>query len=278
MKRTFCALLVVLGVACGSEGENTAGAGGAGGAGNTGGNATGSGNGGDLFPAGSGGTTSSGSGQGGAGDACDGLLAVVRDFDESHIDFQDDNPGHHAGLVESTLSNGKPTYAHGNTKMGGIENTDSFDQWYRDIDGTNQRFEITLNLTPTGNPDEFEYDNAFFFPVDGMGFGNSGMDGNGTERNFHFTTEIHTQFEYQPGQVFSFRGDDDLWLFIDDQLAIDLGGVHGAMERTVDLDDLGLTPGETYPMDIFHAERHTSASNFRMVTTIDCFEQPPVPR
>ena len=41
---------------------------------------------------------------------------------------------------------------------------------------------------PTGNPGEYEYDNAFFFPLDGMGFGNSGTDHNGMERNFHFTT------------------------------------------------------------------------------------------
>jgi fibro-slime domain-containing protein len=34
---------------------------------------------------------------------------------------------------------------------------------------------------------------------------------------------------------------------------------------------LGITPGHSYPMDIFQAERHTTASNFRIETTIDCF-------
>ena len=34
---------------------------------------------------------------------------------------------------------------------------------------------------------------------------------------------------------------------------------------------LGLVVGQSYPMDIFHAERHTTASNFRVETTIDCF-------
>jgi fibro-slime domain-containing protein len=34
---------------------------------------------------------------------------------------------------------------------------------------------------------------------------------------------------------------------------------------------LGITVGQTYPMDIFHAERHTSESNFRIQTTIECF-------
>ena len=34
---------------------------------------------------------------------------------------------------------------------------------------------------------------------------------------------------------------------------------------------LGLEVGSTYPMDIFHAERHTDQSNFRIDTTIGCF-------
>ena len=60
------------------------------------------------------------------------------------------------------------------------------------------------------------------------------------------------------------------------------GGVHGAEEGSVNLDDathLGITVGETYPMDIFHAERHTNESNYRIETTIDlsCIENVEVP-
>jgi len=80
--------------------------------------------------------------------------------------------------------------------------------------------------------------------------------------------EIHTTFTYQGGETFGFTGDDDLWVFIDDRLAIDLGGVHGAMSASVGLDTLGLTVGNTYDFDLFFAERHTSASSFRIDTSI----------
>ncbi len=73
---------------------------------------------------------------------------------------------------------------------------------------------------------------------------------------------------YTGGETFSFTGDDDLWLFIDDKLAVDLGGVRGAASGSVDLDTLGLTLGQDYDFDLFFAERHTTQSNFRIDTSI----------
>jgi len=59
------------------------------------------------------------------------------------------------------------------------------------------------------------------------------------------------------------------------RLAIDLGGLHQAREATADFDalanQLGIERGKHYTMDIFHAERMTSESNFRIETSIDCF-------
>jgi fibro-slime domain-containing protein len=126
--------------------------------------------------------------------------------------------------------------------------------------------------TPPGSG-TYVYDDPDFFPLDGMGFGNEGLP-----HNFHFTTEVHTTFEYKGGETFTFTGDDDLWLFINERLAIDLGGLHPALSATVDLDasstTLGIDPGQTYRMDIFHAERHTDASNFHVETTSRCFVIP----
>jgi fibro-slime domain-containing protein len=52
--------------------------------------------------------------------------------------------------------------------------------------------------------------------------------------------------------------------------------------KTVTLDTsaamLGITKGGTYPIDLFHAERHTTASHFRIETTlslVDCGSIPP---
>ena len=87
--------------------------------------------------------------------------------------------------------------------------------------------------------------------------------------NFGFTMKIQATFEYVPGQYFDFLGDDDVWVFINNKLVVDIGGQHAQVRGAVNLDTLGLKEGETYPFHIFYAERHTSSSNFRMHTSID---------
>ena len=113
----------------------------------------------------------------------------------------------------------------------------------------------------------------------------SGTGTDGKQHDFGFTTEIHTQFKYAGGEQFTFTGDDDLWVFINKKLAIDLGGLHSPETSTVALDAsaamLGLAQGGVYPLDLFHAERHTEGSTFRVDTTlgfVDCGTIPVTPQ
>ena len=87
--------------------------------------------------------------------------------------------------------------------------------------------------------------------------------------NFGFSMKIQAQFEYVKGQKFTFNGDDDVWVFINNKLVVDIGGQHHKEEASINLDELGLTEGEIYPFHIFYAERMRTQSNFKMRTSID---------
>jgi fibro-slime domain-containing protein len=166
------------------------------------------------------------------------------------------------------------------------EQPSRFSDWYNDrtVGDVNRPFLIDIRFVRDTATGVYEYADDTFFPLDQgetyRTLGANGPFGNllpapNNNHDFGFTMEFHARFTYFKGrnQVFKFRGDDDVWVFVNGKKAIELGGIHPSQDAAFNLDSIAATHGLkdslVYPLDFFFAERHTGTSMLRISTTLE---------
>lgn len=122
-------------------------------------------------------------------------------------------------------------------------------------------------------------DESGFYPLENLGYEQPGLltttSAVGATHNGGFTLRGESQFVYNKDSnlYFTFTGDDDVYMYINGVLALDLGGAHGRNSKTVNLNDLdatkyGLKEGQVATFTFFYMERCSDASTFGIKTNM----------
>ena len=147
---------------------------------------------------------------------------------------------------------------------GDVLSADTFYEWWRNVLGVNQSMVQTIRMT-RNKFGVYLYLNDNYRPINGLLLGNEGE-----ANNYHLTVEIDADFTYIAGggQWFEIRCTDDAYLFVNGRLVIDLGGYGYNRVMIADMERLGLLDGETYRVQLFHAQRQQGLAIFWLQTNM----------
>ena len=140
------------------------------------------------------------------------------------------------------------------------------------FDQKGDSYKLTKVIDQNGN--QLAAAGANFFPLDGV----SRTEYSDNHNNYYFGMRYDVTFkigDYVGPLDYTFTGDDDLWVVLDgDKIVIDLGGIHQAANKKVNLwkyvrgEDEKIDKEKEHTLTILYMERGAGASNCQMEFTL----------
>lgn len=188
------------------------------------------------------------------------------------------------GLVDFYLDeNNFPVLIEGKlTSNRGVSN---MKRWFNSVDGKSKAYAGTIKMNYSASDAKFEFESEEFYPLDEVVF-SAGDLVNRDGHNHLFTMNFATPFTalLSGEERFEIAADDDTFVFVGNELAIDMGGIHEEAKGVIQINENGevytavageelayagikLQKNEGSIIRIFHADRDSSESVFKLEFT-----------
>ncbi len=205
-------------------------------------------------------------------------------FDSTFIDNSSSNTAVGQSAVEYDAS------------AGTIRNTSAAGKSFTFFSSSETGYTSSYPFTPVRDANGNQTQTQTPYPMDeGVNSPSMSVDGDPeyTGRNYNFVLQSNASFIYHADDqlYFQFEGDDDVYLFINNELVVDIGGAHAVVGSKMNLNDyvewawevmsnpsaytekevaraekLALVEGNSYSFDFYYMERHGYGSNMRIFT------------
>lgn len=188
----------------------------------------------------------------------EGLLDKVEDDGKGAVKFKYPEPGFFVDKDAIAEINGTETYLRRVIK-----------DYKLVFDQNGDSYKLTKVIDKNG--DQRATAGSNFFPLDGVPRSENSDDGN---HNYFFGMRYDVTFkigDYVGPLNYTFSGDDDLWVVLDGKhIVIDLGGIHQAATKTVNLKPYveGEDKEKEHTLTILYMERGAYESNCQMEFTL----------
>ena len=160
-------------------------------------------------------------------------------------------------------------------------NKEGFKRWFNQVDGKSKNYAGSIVLNHDDEAISFKFEDNDFYPLDNYNTWNEKLSYDNHNHLFTMNFGIPFHINFDGNEKLKITADDDTWVFINENLVLDMGGIHdastsvfkimengevytGVDEGSLAYSGVTLAGSDSAVVRIFHADRNSKNSVFKL--------------